>query len=106
MLGLHVNLNPVLISEYSIHFELIVVEIAINNEKIRVFSGYGPQENLDENQRLPFFEALEGEIASAELKSRSIIICMDANSKLGSRYIPEDPHCQSRNGKLLADILD
>ena len=31
---------------------------------------------------------------------------MDANSKLGPKYIEGDPHSQSRNGKLLADILD
>ena len=31
---------------------------------------------------------------------------MDANSKLGSKYIEKDPHEQSRNSKLLADILD
>ena len=34
------------------------------------------------------------------------MISMDANSKLGSKYIERDPHEQSRNGKLLADILD
>ena len=31
---------------------------------------------------------------------------MDANSKLGLHYIEGDPHGQSKNGKLLADILD
>ena len=104
MLGLH--LNPVLIKEYSDQFELLVVEIAVNNVKMRVMSGYGPQENWDEKQKLPFFEALESEIASAELEARSVIICMDANSKLGPNYILGDPHGQSGNGKLLADILD
>ena len=31
---------------------------------------------------------------------------MDANSKLGPNHILGDPHGQSGNGKLLADILD
>ena len=44
---------------------------------------------------MPFFEALEAEIASAELEGREIIISMDANSKLGPEYIEGDPHCQS-----------
>ena len=31
---------------------------------------------------------------------------MDANSKLGPKLIPNDPHNQSPNGKLLANIID
>ena len=31
---------------------------------------------------------------------------MDANSKIGPEYLKEDPHPQSRNGKLLANNLD
>ena len=30
---------------------------------------------------------------------------MDSNSKLGPQIIPKDPHCQSANGKILADII-
>lgn len=30
---------------------------------------------------------------------------MDANSKLGRNYIPNDPHNQSQNGKILANII-
>ena len=69
-------------------------------------SGYGPQENWEEHERTPFFEAVESEVASAELEGRSIIICMDANSKLGPDFIKGDPNPQSRNGKLLANILN
>ena len=91
MLGVHVDLKPVLVREYSDQFELLVVEITIGETKIRLFSGYGPKENWDENYRTPFFEALESGIASAELEGRSIIICMDANSKLGPEYIKRRP---------------
>ena len=106
MLGVHVDLQPVLVKEVSNIFELLVVEITAGDTKIRLLSGYGPQENWEEKDRSPFFEAMETEIASAELEGRSVIICMDANSKLGPEYIEGDPHCQSKNGKLLADILD
>ena len=44
--------------------------------------------------------------SSAELEGRSILICMDANSKLGPEYIQGDPHSQSPNGKVLAGIID
>ena len=106
MLGVHVDLQPVLIKEYSETFELIVVEVNIGNTRIRVMTGYGPQENWLEKERTQFFEALENEIACAELEARSVIITMDANSKLGSQYIEGDPHAQTLNGKLLAGILD
>ena len=33
MLGVHVDLEPVLVKEYSDHFELLVLEIKINDLK-------------------------------------------------------------------------
>ena len=35
-----------------------------------------------------------------------VCIQMDANSKLGEEYIPGDPKAQSKNGKLLANVID
>ena len=98
-------MEPVLINEYSDDFELLVVEMKIANKDIRIMSGYGPQENLSEAERMPFFVALEAEIARAEIAGKSIIIEMDANSKLGKEFVPGDPHPQSPNGKILAEIL-
>ena len=83
-----------------------MVEIKIRNKEIRIMSGYGPQENWPEADRLPFFLALEQEVIKAELEGKSIIIEMDSNSKLGPELIHLDPHSQSPNGKLLAGILD
>ena len=37
---------------------------------------------------------------------KSIIVQMDSNSKLGSEYIPNDPHPISPNGKILAAIIE
>ena len=45
ILGVHVDLKPVLVKEYSESFELIVVEVEIGTTRVRVMTGYGPQEN-------------------------------------------------------------
>ena len=95
-----------LIEEYSDTFELMVVEVQIMNREIRMITGYGPQETWAEEERLPFFQALEQEIIKAELQGKSIYIEMDSNSKLGSEMIPNDPHNQSPNGKVLAGIIN
>ena len=39
------------------------------------------------------------------MTGKSVIVQMDANSKLGSDLIKGDPQEQSPNGKLLADII-
>ena len=105
LIGVQKGLNPVLIKEYSDTFELLVVEISVANRDIRIISGYGPQESWPEEERMPFFVALEEEINKAEMFGKSIFIEMDANSKLGSEIIPNDPHSQSQNGRILAGIL-
>ena len=106
MLGIHMGLQPVLISEYSDSFELLVVEIVTGNQSIRVMTGYGPQENWEDKERMPFYTALETEIASAELQGKSVIIAPDANAKLGPTYFPNDPEDMSKNGKVLSAILE
>ena len=105
MIGVNKALDPVLIKDYNEEFELLVVEIKIRNKSIRIMSGYGPQEHWSETDRMPFFLALEEEIIKAELQGTSIILEMDSNSKLGSAFIPNDPHQQTSNGKVLAGIL-
>ena len=55
---------------------------------------------------LSLFLALEQEIVKAEIEGKSIIIEMDANSKMGPDLIPGDLHEQSENGKVLADIIE
>ena len=50
MLGVHVDLQPVLVKEVSDKFELLVVEITAGDTKIRLLSGYGPQENWEETK--------------------------------------------------------
>ena len=106
LIGAHKALKPTLIAEFSEEFELVVVEISAGNKEIWIITGYGPQETWTEEQRLPFFNALEQQIIKAELEGKSIFIEMDSNSKLGPEMIPNDPHSQSQNGKLLSDIIE
>ena len=106
LVGIHKALNPMLIKDYSETFELITVEITVGNKEIRIISGYGPQEYWTEEEKMPFFMALEDEIVKAQLLGKSIIIEMDANSKLGPEWIVNDPHNQTQNGRILAGILE
>ena len=106
IIAIHEDLTPKLVEEYNEEFELLVVEVKTKEKDIRLISGYGPQENWDEEKRMPFFLALETEVEKAELAGKSLVIEMDANSKLGSKYIPKDPHDMSPNGALLAGIIE
>ena len=80
---MHKSLEPVLIEEHSEHFELIVAEIKIANKEIRVMTGYGPQEYWLDEEKMPFFVALEEEVSKAKMANKSIWMEIDANSKLG-----------------------
>ena len=106
MCAIREELNPKLINVYEDSFELLVVEVNVEKKNICVITGYGPQENWDERRRRSFFIALEAEIVKAEITGKSVIIEMDANSKLGPHYIPNNPHEMSPNGKILSDIIE
>ena len=56
------DLKPKFVEEYDDEFELLVVEIEAENIEIRIITGYGPQENWSEEQRMHFFVVLETEI--------------------------------------------
>ena len=103
MCAIHKDLNPKLVEEYNNPFEMLVVEVEDNK---RIITGYGPQENLTEDKRLPFFIALEEEIVKATVAGKSVIIERDANSKLGPHYIHGDPHNITPNGRLLAGVIE
>ena len=55
---------------------------------------------------MPFYEALEEEVVKAQAKGKSIIMELDANCKLGTEYIPNDPKPMSGKGKIMAGIVD
>ena len=105
MIGAHKGPKPVLISEHNDPYEVLVIEIEVANKGVRVISGYGPQESWTPEQREPFFRVLEEEVIRANLAGKSIVIEADFNSKLGREHIPNDPHTQDRNGKLLSELI-
>ena len=106
LLGIHKSLEPVLVEEYSEKFELIVTEVKVANKQIRIMTGYGPQENWTDENKMPFYVALEEEIVKAQNEGKSIIMELDANCKLGHDYIASDPKPMSVNGKIMAGIID
>ena len=55
---------------------------------------------------MPFFSTLEEEIVSALITHKSVIIQMDANSKLGKDLVPKDVHEQTANGAALVGIIN
>ena len=58
------------------------------------------------DEKMPFFVALEEEVSKARLEGKSIILELDANSKLGTKYIKNYPHSISQNGVILSGIID
>ena len=106
LLGIHSGLEPIQINKYNDTFELLIVEVKVGSKNIRIITGYGPQECWDSNKRIPFCYAIDEEVSASELLGKSVIIAMDANSKLGPHIIPGDPYKQSPNGKLPAGIFN
>ena len=51
MIGVHTNLDPVLIFEDSF-LEIMVVQIKISNYMIRILNAYGPQE-YESHDKIP-----------------------------------------------------
>ena len=105
MIGVKKVLKPIIIEEYIDTFELLVVETNIAGKSVRIISGYGPQETWKIQDKQPFFQALEEEITKAGLAGKSIMISLDANCKLGQKWIPKDTRIISQNGKIMAGIL-
>ena len=86
----HKSLNPRLVESYEDDFELLLVELEFQEKNIGIISGYGPQENWTKEKRRPFFVALKTEVEKANLSGKPVIIELDANTKLGKKYIPKD----------------
>ena len=72
--------------------------------KLRLINGYGPQEADEESSRT-FMNRIDLEVKSSMLAGALVCIEMDANSKLGPDIIKNDPKEQSKNGKLLEQMI-
>ena len=102
--AVHKSLNPVSIGD-DVDEEVLVVQAELLDKKVRFINAYGPQEDEVEKSKA-FFSKLDEEIKSAKVAGSFICIEMDANSKLGSSVIPGDPKCQTKNGKLLLNVIE
>ena len=99
------ELEPVLINQCE-DAEVMVVQVKVGSKSIRIFNAYGPQENDVLSQtKLNFWQTLEKEIILAYEAGCDILIELDANGKVGPDVIPDDPNCQTENGKLLMEML-
>ena len=47
-----------------------MVEISVGGKDIRVMTGYGPQENWELSEKMPFFIALEKEVSKANMNGK------------------------------------
>ena len=102
--AVHRNLKPVSVPSNE-DTEILVVETKTENIKTRYINAYGPQENCVEEIKTIFYNELDTEIKKVRLAGAHICIEMDANAKLGTTLIPNDPHSQSPNGKLLENLV-
>ena len=101
------GLSPVLISPIKEDAELLVVQCQVNDIKLRVINGYGPQDDAPLSDRLDFWSSLEQEIITAKDANNSVLVQLDANAKVGRSVIQSDPTVNtSENGKLLLNMVD
>ena len=100
------TLNPVLISRISESAEILVVQCQVNEMKVRILNGYGPQDDDHIITRQDFWMTLEQEVVAAKESNCAVLIQLDANAKVGNSIISLDPNNMSENGRLLLNILE
>ena len=102
--AVHNSLHPVSVGNDD-ETEVIVVEAKVDEFKLRLINGYGPQE-AEEEESKSFMNRIDLEVKRAKLAGAFVCIQMDANSKVGPNIIKDDPNEQSRNGKLLMEVVE
>ena len=103
--GVHENLSPVLIYENDI-LDILVVQIKIGNQIIRLINAYGPQEYDSQDKIIEFYSIIDQEVQNAKEEGCQILMELDANAKIGWQCYDKDPHLQSQNGKILVDLVE
>ena len=94
------NLNPVLVNTGQDDTAILVVQVKVGNLEVRVINAFGPQEDsCNKGNIWKFWQELEGEIINAKEENCAVLLEFDANAKLGSKIIANDPNCMSENGK-------
>ena len=90
------------------------MQVEIGNKKLRIFNCYGPQESGQSQRPVSeqsiainiFWQELEKEVIEAYSDGCMIVIEMDANAKIGWKFLKNDPNDTSDNGKLLLELVD
>ena len=99
------NLDPLLITKDK-ETEILVIQVNVNGNNIRIINGYGCQEDDNQREILNFWQRLEEEIIEAKNEQCAIVIELDANAKLGGKQIKGDPNMLCNNGKIMSSILE
>ena len=101
----HSNLHPVLISSEECESEILVIQAKFGKYDCRFINAYGPQEYASLEDKISFYARLDQEVKNAKLFNCLFCLEMDANAKVGSEIIKNDPHKMSGNGELFLDFI-
>ena len=101
------NLEPVLIaSEKDDETEVITVQIKAGKYNVRIINAYGPQEDDPNGKVFGFWGEVESHIIAAKENNCLVIVQMDANAKIGKDKITEDPNEESKNGRIMMEMVE
>jgi len=81
------------------------VQCEIDDIKLRIINGYGPQEDDEPGKIKLFWNTIETEVEFAMDEGCLIIIQVDANAKVGCNVIHKDPNPPSANGRILLELI-
>ena len=104
-IGVVPDLNPVWISEGTDDIEVLVVQVEIEQLKLRCMTAYGPQENHLMERKVNFWARMEKEVEDALEYDTALVIQMDGNLWAGEELIKGDPNKINYNGKLFREFL-
>jgi hypothetical protein len=85
--------------------EVLVIQVEVNQFRIRCIIAYGPQEKDKVERKQNFWSRLSEEIEDAHNNDYAIIFQMDGNLWAGKDFIKDDPHEINENGKLFRKFL-
>ena len=101
------NMAPVLISNGKEEAaEILTVQIKVGTYNIRVVNAYGPQEDDNIENIYNFWQEIENEVIAAKENDCLILVQMDANAKIGREKHPMDPNEESKNGKIMTEMVE
>ena len=99
------ELSPMWIAEGDDECEFLVIEDNLDQFKLRILTGYGPQMNDKIERKNKFWSELEHQVNDAAMNSCAILLQFDGNLWLGNETIKDDPNPMNLNGKLFKDFL-